>query len=111
VNAAEDILKSRGVKLKTGVGIKEILGNGKVEAVLLGNNKKIECDAVILSMGYHPNSELAEKAGLRIGYKKAIWIDEYMRTDHPDILAVGDCVERRNFITRKLGNIMLCKLI
>ena len=107
VNAAEDILKSRGVKLKTGVGIKEILGNEKVEAVLLGNNEKIECDAVILSMGYRPNSELAEKTGLRIGYKKAIWIDEYMRTDHPDILAVGDCVERRNFITRKLGNIML----
>ncbi|RLF92645.1 pyridine nucleotide-disulfide oxidoreductase, partial [Thermococci archaeon] len=107
VNAAEDILKSRGVTLKTGVGIKEILGNKKVEAVLLDNNEKIECDAVILSMGYRPNSELAEKTGLRIGYKKAIWADEYMRTDHPDILAVGDCVERRNFITRKLGNIML----
>ncbi|MEA1994096.1 MAG: FAD-dependent oxidoreductase [Euryarchaeota archaeon] len=104
---AEDVLRARGIRIKAGSGVKEILGNEKVSAVLLENGEKIGCDAVVLSMGYRPNSRLAEKAGIRIGNKKSIWVDEYMRTDHPDILAVGDCAEKKSFITRKVNNVML----
>ena len=51
---AEEILKSRGIKIKAGVGVKEILGDKKVTSVLLNNGEKLEADAVILSMGYRP---------------------------------------------------------
>jgi NADPH-dependent 2,4-dienoyl-CoA reductase/sulfur reductase-like enzyme len=104
---AETILKERGVNVMTGVGVKEILGSHKVEGVLLDNGEKIEADAIILSMGYKPNSELAAKSGLAISDKGFIKVDEYMRTEDPDVFAVGDCAEKRDFVTRKPSPIML----
>jgi NADPH-dependent 2,4-dienoyl-CoA reductase/sulfur reductase-like enzyme len=104
---AETILKERGVNVMTGVGVKEILGSNKVEGVLLDNGEKIEADAIILSMGYKPNSELAAKSGLAISDKGFIKVDEYMRTEDPDVFAVGDCAEKRDFVTRKPSPIML----
>lgn len=105
---AETILKSKGIKVKTGTGIKEILGNGKkVTGVLLNNGKILGTDAVILSMGYTPNTILAKEAGIKLNEKDSIKVDEYMRTDDPDIFAVGDCAEKRDFVTRKLSTTML----
>jgi len=104
---AEEILTKRKVVVRTGVGVKEIIGNGKVEGVLLESGKKIEADAVILSIGYKPNSELAAKAGLPISNQGFIKVDEYMRTEDADIFAVGDCAEKHNFSTRKPCPVML----
>jgi len=105
---AEDILKSQGVKVNTGNGVKEILGDGgKVTGIELNNGDKIDADAVILSMGYQPNSSLAKEAGLEINKKGFIWVDEYMRTSDLDIVAVGDCAEKIDFVTRKQTGIML----
>lgn len=105
---AEEILKSNGVKIKTGSGVSEILGDGeKVTGVLLDNGEKIDADAVILSMGYRPNTAIAEKAGIKLAEKGFIRVDEYMRTEDPDIFAVGDCAEKRDFVTRKHSGIML----
>jgi len=104
---AEQILQDRGVNIKTGIGVKEILGDKKVSSVLLNNSEKLEADAVVLSMGYRPNVSLAEKSGLSITEKGFIAVDEYMRTANPDIFAVGDCAEKRDFITRKHSGVML----
>ena len=104
---AEEILKSRGVKIKTGVGVKEILGDKKVTGVLLNNGEKLEADAVILSMGYRTNTSLAEKSGMKINEMGFINVDEYMKTDNPDIFAVGDCAGKRDFITGKTSGVML----
>jgi NADH oxidase (H2O2-forming) len=105
--AAEEILKKRGVKIKSGTGVKEIKGDTKVKSVLLDNGEKLEADAVILSVGYNPNTELAKKAGVELNKKGFICVDEYMRTDNPDIFAVGDCAEKKDFFTRKTSCIML----
>ncbi len=105
---AQELLISRGVKIKTGAGVKEIMGDGKASGVLLNNGEKVEADAVILSMGYSPNTKLAQGAGLSVNRLGAIRVDEYMRTpDDPNIFAVGDCAEKRHFITRKVNNVML----
>jgi len=104
---AEAILKERGVNIITGTGVTEILGTEKVEGVLLENGEKIEADAVILSMGYHPNTELAKNAGIKINEKGFIIVDEYMRTDDDNIFAIGDCAEKRDFVTRKTSPVML----
>ena len=86
---AEVLLRERGVHLKTSSGVKEITGQGKVSGVLLDNSETIEADAVILSMGYTPNVILAEKSGLNITGMGFIAVDEYMRTENPDIFAIG----------------------
>jgi len=105
---AEEVLQARGVKIKTGDGVKEILGDKKVTGVLLNNGEKLEADVVILCMGYSPNTFLAKEAGIAINDKGFIKVDEYMRTsDNQDIFAVGDCAEKKSFITRTSRNIML----
>ena len=104
---AERLLSERGVHLKTGIGAKELVGNHKVKGVLLDNGNTLEADAVVLSMGYKPNSQLAQQAGIAINKSGFIIIDEYMRTEDPDIFAVGDCALKRDFFTRKHTSIML----
>ena len=103
----EDLLKERGVKLITGTGVKEITGNGVANGILLENDEKIEADAVILAMGYKPNSVLAKDAGLQVTGRGFIKVDDYMRTQDPDVYAVGDCAEKRDFFTRKPSPVML----
>jgi pyruvate/2-oxoglutarate dehydrogenase complex dihydrolipoamide dehydrogenase (E3) component len=104
---AEKILKLRGIKIRTGIGIKQILGDKKVTSILLANEEKLEADAVILAMGYRPNIDLAKRSGIKINDMGFIKVDEYMRTDSPDIFAIGDCAEKRDFLTRKLSGVML----
>jgi NADPH-dependent 2,4-dienoyl-CoA reductase/sulfur reductase-like enzyme len=104
---AEEALTGRGVKLKTGSGVKEILGNGKVSGVLLENGEKLDADAIVISIGYIPNVGIAREAGLKINEQGFIKVDEYMRTDDADIFAIGDCAEKRDFVTRKPNNVML----
>lgn len=105
---AEEILTKYGVKVFIGRGVKEIKGeNGKVSGVELEDGTILDADAVVLSMGYEPNSELAAKAGLQLQENNTIAVDEYMRTNDPDIIAVGDCAEKRHFVTRKLTSVML----
>ncbi len=105
---AESILESRGVTIRTGDGVKEILGNKKVTSVLLDSGEKLDADVVILSMGYKPNVNLAEKSGIKINDLGFISVDEYMRTSNDlDIFAVGDCAEKKSFLTGTQKGIML----
>ncbi len=107
----EDILKKIGVKIETGVGVKEIVGEGgKVKEVKLTDDRKIPADMVILAMGYRPNTELAKSCGLWVNTFGAIRVDEYMRTNMDDIFAVGDCAEKRDFITRRPNPVMLASV-
>ncbi len=107
---SEEILKSRGVKIRTNIGVKEILGDKKATHLLLNNGDKLKTDAVILSMGYRPNTVLAEKSGIKLNQMGFIKVNEYMITDNPDIFAIGDCAEKRDFITGKLSGIMLASV-
>ena len=104
---AEDELKKLNVELYLNSTVKRISGNSKVSAVELVDGRKIDADVVILSVGYRPNIELAEKAGLRISIGNRIWTDEYGRTSEKDVFAVGDCSEEKDFFTRETSRVML----
>ncbi|AHL23807.1 putative NAD(FAD)-dependent dehydrogenase [Thermococcus nautili] len=101
----EGRLKEAGINIAYGQ-VEGFAGNGKVEKVRLLDGREIPADLVILSTGYRPNVELAVKAGLKVT-RYGVWTDEYMRTSHPDIFAVGDCVEHRDFFTGKPYQLML----
>ena len=101
------LLKERGVNIKTGVGVAEIGGGEKVESVKLDNGEELPTDAVVLSVGYKPNSELAKDSGVYVDESGFIAVDEYMRTHEPDIFAVGDCAQKRDFVTRRRVPTML----
>ncbi|MGQ1911005.1 FAD-dependent oxidoreductase [Marinifilum sp. RC60d5] len=107
---AEELLTSRGVKVITSKGVKEIVGkDGKVQKVILNSGEELEADAVVLSMGYVPNTKLAKESGIELNRYGFIRTCEYMRVEDcsNDIFAVGDCAEKRDFLTRKLCTTML----
>lgn len=75
--------------------------------VRLTTGLTLTCDLVIMSIGIAPDSHLAKEAGLELGLGGSIKVDEYLFTSDPDILAVGDAIEIRNFVTGKPGLIPL----
>jgi len=93
---AEELLKEKGVDIKTGTLVTEIRGEGgRVKEVVLKNGEVIPADLVLLSVGYRPNVDLAKKAGIPLGTSGAIYVDDLGRTLVKDIYAVGDCAENR----------------
>jgi len=101
-------LVSKGLNIQTGHKVMRLVGeNGHVTSVELDNGDILKADAVILSIGYKPNTKLAAEAGLFMGRYNSIWTDEYQRTSTPDIFAAGDCAEHKDFFTRKATKLML----
>jgi len=92
-------LQAKGVFLHCNDGVArfEDDGQGRVSRVVTEKNA-IEADLVILAIGFRPNIELAQKAGLEIG-KYGIKVDSHLRTSDPSIYAGGDCIESRNIVT------------
>lgn len=68
-----------------------IIGDGKVTGVHLKRGQLIPAEVVVITAGDRANSELLEHAGLTV--KKGVLVDNFLRTTHPDIYAVGDVAE------------------
>jgi NADPH-dependent 2,4-dienoyl-CoA reductase/sulfur reductase-like enzyme/rhodanese-related sulfurtransferase len=88
----------KGITILTGEKVTGFLGDVKVTTVET-DQRSLPADLVILAIGARPNIELARSAGLNIGATGAIAVDEYLRTNDPDIYAGGDCVENVNILT------------
>ena len=72
--------------------------NGSLE-VLTKSGKSYPADIVILAIGVRPETSLAKMAGIEIGDRGGIRVDEQMHTSDPNIFAVGDAVEVKDFVT------------
>ncbi|WP_353662395.1 FAD-dependent oxidoreductase [Hydrogenimonas sp. SS33] len=105
----EEIIEKKGIKRYMNRRTAEILvnENGETAGVRFEDGEKVACDAVVLATGYRPNTELAKKSGLSMRQGDTIYVDEYMRTTRPDVFAIGDCAEKRHFITKRTIPIML----
>ncbi|GAB6190010.1 FAD-dependent oxidoreductase [Marinitoga arctica] len=104
---AKKEIESDNVKVLVNTKVKEILGNGKVEKVVLENGEELPADIVILATGYKPNTELAKKLGIKISEWGYIETDDYMRTSIKDVYAAGDCVQHKDYFTGKPSRLML----
>ncbi len=85
-------IRARGVDLRLGVAVTSI---GEDE-VTLATGESLPADLVVASIGVRPVTGLAEAAGLSLGARGGIAIDEQFRTSDPHIYAVGDAVEKRD---------------
>lgn len=90
-------LKEKGVKLVLENGIQSFAGNGR--KVILADGTELETDMTILSIGVRPENELAKEAGLELGDRGGIVVNEYLQTSNEDIYAVGDAVEVVDYIS------------
>ena len=68
---------------------------------------ELDCDLALLSVGVRPENALATAAGLETGPRGGIRVDESLRTSDPDIYAVGDAVEIRDFVLRTAAQVPL----
>jgi len=99
-------LQFKRIRLSLGDGLKSIHAE-KLLKVALNSGKIVETDLVILSVGVRPESILAKDAGLDLGARGAIIVNEHLQTSDPDIYALGDAVEVKNLISGKPANLPL----
>ncbi|MGB1129498.1 MAG: FAD-dependent oxidoreductase [Haloferula sp.] len=86
-------LQARGVTVTLGDGISSFEEeSGKLRAIL-ASGRSIHSDLVILSIGVRPESRLAKEAGIKLGDRGHITVDQYQRTSAPSVYAVGDVCE------------------
>ena len=104
----EAFLRRQGVRLALSDGVAGFkqLESSSLE-VLTQSGKTYHADLVILSLGVRPDTTLAKSASLQIGELGGIRVDEHMRTSNPDIFAVGDVVEVKDFVTGQWSLIAL----
>lgn len=92
-------MRSHGVRLALGhtvEGFEE--KEGKVQ-VLLKDETPLQADMVILAIGVTPDTWLAKNAGLKLGIKDSIVVNDRMETSVPNIYAVGDAVQVKHYVT------------
>lgn len=86
-------LKERGVDLRLGTSVTEVAEQGNALVLTLSDGQTLAADLAILAVGVRPEVLLAQTAGLSIGKRGGIQVDEHMRTSAANIYAVGDAVE------------------
>lgn len=79
---------------------------GSIKSVIT-DKQTIPTDIVILGMGVKPNSELAARAGIKLGTGNAIQVNKRLETSEPHIWAAGDCAESFHLVTKKQVHIAL----
>lgn len=93
-------LRASGVELLLGDSAEQFAAesNGGLR-VQLKSGRELSADVVVLSVGVRPENALATAAGLDVGPRGGIRVNEHMQTSDQDIYAVGDAVEVRDFVT------------
>jgi NADPH-dependent 2,4-dienoyl-CoA reductase/sulfur reductase-like enzyme/rhodanese-related sulfurtransferase len=96
----ETLLQRNGVKLAMGDAAVAFRQDAKGSLEVETKSGKIyPADIVILAIGVRPDTTLAKSAGIEIGERGGIRVNEHMVTSNPDILAVGDAIEVKDWVT------------
>ncbi len=100
-------MREKGVKLLLGRTVEGFEKAGDGVCVRLKGEEPLTAGMAILAIGVTPDTALAKAAGLELGVKNSIAVNDRMETSIPDIYAVGDAVQVRQFVTRENALISL----
>lgn len=92
-------IREKGIQLHLGRSVERFLEEDGGISVCIDGGEKLFADIAIAAIGVLPESTLAAEAGLTLGMKNSIAVNEYMQTSDPDIYAVGDAAEITHRIT------------
>ena len=92
-------MRSKGINLMLGQTVEGFYGEDEGIKVLLKEEKSLKADMVVLAIGVTPDTHLAKQAGLELGIKDSILVNDKMETSIPDIYAVGDAIEVKHCVT------------
>jgi NADPH-dependent 2,4-dienoyl-CoA reductase/sulfur reductase-like enzyme len=100
-NFVHQVLVQKQTDLRLNTGLTAIAEHPDHLDLTLSNGDILATGLVILAIGVKPETMLAAKAGLELGARGGIKVDSGMRTNDPDIYAVGDAVETLDFVTEQ----------
>ncbi len=88
-------IRSYGIDLRSESGLKEIKGDaqGRVRSIVTVEEEELACQFVGITIGVHPNIDFLEGSGIETD--RGILVNEYLRTNVPNVYAVGDCAQHR----------------
>ncbi|RYZ02520.1 MAG: nitrite reductase small subunit NirD [Myxococcales bacterium] len=89
-------VETLGVKVHTSRAATSILGQERAEGLAFKDGETLECDLIVVSAGIRPRDELAREAGLALGERGGILVDDKLRTSDQDIFAIGECALHQN---------------
>ncbi len=92
-------VRKSGVELALGYAVEGFKETENGVDVLLEDTMPLHADMVVMAIGVTPDTALAKKAGLTLGIKESIVVNDRMETSAPNIYAVGDAVQVKHFIT------------
>ena len=92
-------VRKYGVKLALGYTVEGFEENDDGVDVLLKDNAPLHADLVVLAIGVTPDTALAKEAGVELGIKGSIVVNDRMETSVPDIYAAGDAVQVKHYVT------------
>ena len=92
-------MRRHGIKLLLGYTVEGFREKDHEAEVLLKDNPSLRADMVILAIGVTPDTVLAKEAGLELGIKGSIVVNDRMETSVPDIYAAGDAVQVKHYVT------------
>ena len=92
-------MRRHGIKLLLGYTVEGFREKDHEAEVLLKDNPSLRADMVILAIGVTPDTALAKEAGLELGIKGSIVVNDRMETSVPDIYAAGDAVQVKHYVT------------
>jgi NADPH-dependent 2,4-dienoyl-CoA reductase/sulfur reductase-like enzyme/rhodanese-related sulfurtransferase len=100
-------LAARGVTLMLGDSAESFEPSPGGLIVRLKSGRSVAAQLVILGVGVRPENKLAADAGLDVGPRGGIRVDEHLQTSDPDIYAVGDAIEVQDFVTNTAAQVPL----
>ena len=92
-------MRKHGIKLALGYTVEGFKEKNKGVEVLLKDNPSLHADMGVLAIGVTPDTALAKEAGLELGIKGSIVVNDRMETSVPDIYAAGDAVQVKHYVT------------
>lgn len=100
-------MRAKGVRVLLDTAVSGFSQQGQTITTLVEGGNPIPADLAILAIGVAPESTLAKEAGLALGQRGGIAVNDRMETSHPDIYAVGDAVEITHLVTGEKTRIAL----
>ena len=92
-------MRKHGIKLVLGYTVEGFKEKDNGVEILLKDNPSLHADMVVLAIGVTPDTALAKEAGLELGIKGSIVVNDRMETSVPDIYAAGDAVQVKHYVT------------
>ena len=92
-------MRRHGVKLALGYTVEGFEEKEEGVDVLLKDSEPLHADMVVLAIGVTPDTTLAKEAGLELGIRGSIVVNDRMETSMPDIYAIGDAVQVKHYVT------------